>query len=397
MNTRELSELTLTDLWKEVKNEEAIWGDLKLEARKVLKKLLRGVLEVAMTNHLQADKHERTEKRISYRNGFYLRDLETSLGLLKDLEIPRSRDGAFRPPVFGHYKRRHHEVEDLIKDMFLAGVSTRRVGEVIQPLLGFEVSASTVSNILKSLDSEVLRFHNQALADEYIYLFLDGITLKARHALEVKKKMVLCAYGVRKDGKRKLISFRQAQSESEGAWTSFLNDLYSRGLKGKSLNLIIVDGCPGLLKALDIIYPYIPRQRCWVHKLRNVANKLPKRKQEDILKGAKVIYQAENKRAAVRCYWEWARAYRSSYPQAVECLEKDIDELLSFMDFPKKHWIKIRTTNIIERSFREVRRRTRPMSSFSNGKSVDRIIYGIICHLNTKWEKKPLKEFTQLS
>ncbi|MDI6689041.1 MAG: IS256 family transposase [Actinomycetota bacterium] len=394
---KDLADLTLTDLWKEVKDEENIWGDLKLEAQQVLKKLIRGVLEVEMVNYLQAEKHERTENRISYRNGCYFRDLETSLGLITELEVPRSRDGGFEPTVFEYYKRRQREVEQTIKDMFLAGVSTRRVGEVIRPLLGFEVSATTVSSICKSLDREVKKYHERLIEDKYLYLFLDGITLKARNVLEVKKRIVLCAHGITCKGKRELISFRQARSESEEAWQAFLNDLYSRGLKGKHLSLIIVDGCPGLLKALDIVYPYIPIQRCWVHKLRNVANKLPQRKQEEVLKGAKAIYKAENKKEAVRLYWEWAKAYRKSYPEAVECLEKDIDGLLSFMDFPRKHWIKIRTTNIIERSFREVRRRTRPMSSFSNYRSVDRIIYGIIHYLNSKWEKKPLKEFTQLS
>lgn len=392
-----LADLSLRDLWKEVKDEENIWEDLKLEAQQVLKKLLKGVLEVEMASYLQANRHERTEKRVSYRNGFYQRDLETSLGLIRVLEVPRSRDGGFEPTIFEHYKRRQEEVASLIKDMFLAGVSTRRVGEVIRPLLGFEVSATTVSTICKSLDKEVQKFHGREIEDEYIYLFLDGITLKARNALEVKKRIVLCAYGIRKDGERELISFRQAQSESEEAWRAFLNDLYSRGLKGKNLKLVIVDGCPGLLRALEIVYPYILRQRCWVHKLRNVASKLPKKKQKDILKGAKAIYQAENKKEAVKLYWEWAKAYRKSYPKAVECLEKDLDELLTFLEFPKEHWKKIRTTNIIERSFREVKRRTRPMSSFSNYRSVDRIIYGIIHYLNTKWGKKPLKEFTQLS
>lgn len=395
--TKTLTSLTLKDLWKEVKDEEIVWGDLKLEARVALRRLLNGALKTEMTNHLRAERHERSGKRIGYRNGSYTRDLETGLGLLRDVEVPRSRDGKFNPTVFVRYHRRQEEVENLIRDMFLAGVSTRRVGEVLKPLLGFEVSATTVSTIVKSLDAEVRRFHERGVEDKYIYLFLDGIVLKAKNVLEVKKRIVLTSYGIAEDGRREIIDFRQAKSESEAEWTSFLSNLYNRGLKGKSLKLITIDGSPGLSKALDVVYPYIPRQRCWVHKLRNVASKLPKRKQKDILKGAKAIYQGQNRKEAVRLYWEWARAYRNSYPKAVECLEKDIDELLAFMDFPKKHWIKIRTTNIIERSFREVRRRTRPMSSFTNYQSCDRIIYGIIHYMNSKWEKKPLKEFTQLS
>lgn len=395
--TKALTSLTLKDLWKEVKDEETVWGDLKLEAQVALRRLLNEALKAEMTNHLRAERHERSGKRIGYRNGSYTRDLETGLGLLRDVKVPRSRDGKFSPTVFVRYHRRQEEVENLIRDMFLAGVSTRRVGEVLKPLLGFEVSATTVSTIVKSLDAEVRRFHERELEDKYIYLFFDGIVLKAKNLLEVKKRIVLTAYGVTERGTRQIIDFRQAKSESEAEWTSLLSNLYNRGLKGKSPKLITIDGSRGLSKALDTIYPYISRQRCWVHKLRNLANRLPKKRQKEVLKGAKAIYGAKNKKEAVKLYWGWSKEYRNSFPKVVECLEKDIDELLAFMDLPRKHWRKIRTTNIIERVFREVRRRTRPMSSFTNYQSCDRIIYGVIHYLNSKWEKKPLKEFTQLS
>jgi len=394
--SKTLAGLTLKDLWKEVKDEETLWGDLKLEAQVALRHLLNGALEAEMTRHLKAERHERAEERAGYRNGYYTRDLETGLGLLRKVEVPRARSGKFSPTIFIRYQRRQAEVENLIRDMFLAGVSTRRVGEVLKPLLGFEVSATTVSTICKSLDAEVRRFHERGLEDKYIYLFFDGIVLKAKGLLEVKKRIVLTAYGIARDGKREIIDFRQAKSESEAEWTAFLSNLYNRGLKGRILKLITIDGSRGLRKALDMVYPYIPRQRCWVHKLRNLALKLPKKRAKEVLKGVKAIYQAKNKKEAIKLYWGWAKEYRSTFPKVVECLEKDIDELLTFMDFPKENWRKIRTTNIIERAFREVRRRTRPMSSFTNNQSCDRIIYGIIHYMNSKWENKPLKEFTQL-
>lgn len=392
-----LTGLTLSDLWRAVKTEETLWGDLKKETRLALKEIIREGLEVEMVSYLRAQKHERTEERKDYRNGTYLRDLETGFGLLENIPMPRSRSPGFKTEIFKRYSRRKEEVEKHIKDMFLAGVSTRRVGEVLEPLLGFRVSAQTVSKIVKSLDAEVFKFHERVLEDKYTYLFLDGITLKARNVLEVKKRIVLVAYGVTKEGKREILNFRQAPSESENSWLAFLNDLYKRGLIGKNLKLIITDGCPGLTKALEYVYPYTPHQRCWVHKIRNISQKLPKKKQKEVLKGVKAIYKAENRREAIRKYWEWAKAYRNIYPKAVKCLEKDLDELLSFFDFPKACWRKIRTTNAIERAFREVRRRTRPMSSFSNYKSVDRIIYGIIHYINKKWKNTTLKEFTQFS
>jgi transposase-like protein len=201
-----------------------------------------------------------------------------------------------------------------------------------------------VSNTVKVLDKEVAAYHSKALTDTYQYLFLDGIVLKARNAIEVKKRFVLTAYGITHFGHKELISFRQAKSESENEWTKFLTDLYKRGLKGESLKLVIVDGCPGLLKAIDMTYPYVPIQRCWVHKLRNIASYLPE-KYFDCLKEAKAIYLAENKKEAVKVYWTWAKKYRDLTPKAVNCLEKDIDEMFAFLNFPKSHQIKIRTTN----------------------------------------------------
>ena len=203
--------------------------------------------------------------------------------------------------------------------------------------------------------------------------------------------MVLCAYGVTPNGRRKLLSFRQCNSESVNDWEAFLMDLYRRGLEGKNLELIVIDGCPGLRQALDMVYPYVKVQRCWAHKLRNVANKLPRRIQDACLKGAKRIYQAQTKKDARDRFLEWVKQWRTEAPEAVACLEKDINEMLNFLDSPFEHWRQTRTTNAIERAFREVRRRTRPMTSFNNPASLDRLIFGVINHLNETWKEKPLR------
>lgn len=174
----------------------------------------------------------------------------------------------------------------------------------------------------------------------------------------------------------------------------FLDNLYRRGLVGKDLDLIIIDGSKALRVAVDTVYPFTPIQRCWVHKLRNVASKLPKKAHSSCLAQAKLIYLAKNKKEAVATYKKWVEKYKDSYPKAV-CLEKDIDDMLTFFDYPKPVRIKIRTTNIIERSFREVRRRTRPISCFENDASVSRVIFGVISHLNKTWKDRPLEIFTK--
>jgi len=238
-------------------------------------------------------------------------------------------------------------------------------------------------------------YHRRLIPDNYVYLFFDGIVLKTKTSTGVKKKPVLACYGITQAGKREFIDFRLASSESEAQWEAFINNLYQRGLTANNCKLICIDGCKGLHSAIEIIYPYIPIQRCWAHKLRNVSNYLKRKDQEKCMVGAKMVYQSDNRRQAVKAFNEWKSEWVMQYPRAIRCLENDLDDMLHFLDCPVSHRIKIRTTNIIERSFREVRRRTKTISCFNNSQSVDRIIYGVMNHLNNNWKDIPLPNFTQ--
>jgi len=389
---KDLTEVTLTDLWREVKEE--FWEDVNTRTLQLVKRLLEDALEEELVSHLQATWYQRNPDRQGYRNGYRRRDLFTRFGLLEKLRLPRDRDGRFQPKVLERYQRRQEEVNVTIRELFLRGISTRKVGEVVQPLLGAGVSAQTVSRTCYSLDREVARYHQRPLVDAYVYLLLDGVTLKVKSPTGVKKRLLLCAYGITAAGTRELLSFRQASAESGAQWEAFLRDLYERGLAGRSLRLITIDGCPGLRGALELVYPYVAVQRCWAHKLRNVAAKVPRRYQKECLAGAKEIYQASTQREAKMRFREWANSWLAVAPKAVRCIEEDLEELLSFIACPSVHWRKIRTTNAIERAFREVRRRTRPMSCFQNKESVDRIVYGVISHLNQAWREKPIPQFT---
>lgn len=396
VQVKDLTELTLEDLWQEVKRQsEDWWEEIEVQQLKMVKAILESSLEEELVAQLQASRYKRVESRRGYRNGHYERSFSTKYGVIKALRIPRARE-SYPSKVLPRYQRRQEKVDRMIREMFLCGVSTRRVGKVLFTVRGERVSPQTVSRVLRSLDQEVELFWGRPLGDIYQYLFLDGISLKVKGVAGRQRRQVLCVYGIRLDGKREIISFRQATDESEAKWEAFLRDLYDRGLEGKRLKLIITDGCPGLHRTLDTVYPYVPRQRCWAHKLRNVANKLPRRDQGECIKGAALIYQAENRRQARKRYLEWGSTWGKRHPEAVRCLEKDLDELLSFLDMPAEHRVKVRTTNVIERAFREVRRRTRPMSCFNNTASVNRIIFGVISHLNRHWKEYPLSLFTQL-
>jgi putative transposase len=378
--------------WEERK--EFFEEELGEHVRSEVKRLLEEALEAERTDWLGLGRYVRDEAgRQDYRNGYYRRDLGTRLGLLRRLRVPRTRHGC-RSQLLRRYQRRQESVHELGREAFLRGISTRQVGEVLEPVLGESYSAQTVSRLGQGLDRAVAAHHRRRRHDEYVYLFLDGVVLKVRETCgQVRRRVVLVAYGITRRGQRELIGYRLATGESEVAWTAFLQDFFQRGFEGRHLRLITTDGSTGLQAARALVFPHVPQQRCWAHKLRNIADKVPK-KEGSCVREAAAIYQADSRRTALRVYRAWAEKWRLLRPRAVTCLERDLEELFSFFTVPQAHWRKVRTTNVIERCFREVRRRTRPMSSFTNPASCDRIIFGVISHLNRSWEKTPLKLFT---
>ena len=389
-----LTDRSVAERWREVKSAEQWWDDLHDTMRSTMKGLLEDSLECELLEQIQAAAYQRNPDRVDYRNGYRFRSLQTRLGVIVNLRVPRSRDGRYQSLILPRFGRREASVEDVICDAFLGGLSTRRVGEVLEPLLGEPVSASTVSQITKSLNAEVRRYHNRPLPSDIVYFYLDGIVLKVKGMAKVQRKVVLTAYGITSQGRRILLDFQVATSESSLQWEGFLNNLYRRGIDGKTLRLIITDGGSGLHDALQVVYGSVKRQRCWVHKLRNVMGKLPKRYQVECLGQLRLVYTAESRDNASHRYRIWAEKWRSLVPKAVECVEKDIDELLNFLSEPLERASKLRTTNAIERAFREVRRRTRPMSCFNNDESCERIIFAVFNHQNRMWKDRYLPDFT---
>jgi transposase-like protein len=304
-------------------------------------------------------------------------------------------------------------VDQLIMACFVLGMSTRKVSTALLSLLGERISASTVSEVAKRLDHAVRRYHGRELEDGYRFLFFDGVVLKQKGAARVQKKIILCVYGVSWEGKKEMIDFLLASSESQNAWEGFLRDLYGRGLEGKRCELITTDGGSGLRNALEVVYPRILRQHCWAHKTRNVLDKVKRADWEKVKKDLQRISHAKNRQAATQAYWSFCQKYRKAYPGAVKSLESEIDDLLSFYQVKLSSkeragldakeiqqaqmmlWKKIRTTNLIERAFREVKRRTRPMGVFGNKGSMERILYAVFYHYNTKGKEIPSFLFTQ--
>ena len=372
-------------------------GDFKPMARQGLKQLLEGRLEEEMAEYLGVSRYERAADRADYRNGHYVRHLLTELGDL-ELLVPRSRKGGFSSKLIARYARRWRSIDRVLLACFCLGLSTRKAASVLAPILSEKVSASTISRITKELDHEVRLYHGRALGDRYRYLFLDGVVLRSKGALKVQKKILLCAFGITMDGVEEMIDFYPAATEAQSCWEVFLNDLYRRGLLGDRCRLIVTDGGTGLHAALEIVYPKIAYQRCWAHKTRNILDKVQKSDPELVKSALNRISHASNHREATEAYWRFCSRWREVYPKAVACLERDLDDLLTFFQVQQpKLWSRLRTTNLIERAFREVRRRTRPMGVMANKDSLQRIVFAVFHHLNQNWSLHPISEFTHNS
>jgi len=374
--------------------QDSFWGDVQGRMKVAWEQFWNGESLRARDQWMELDPYQRAEGVREYRNGFYERDYVTRLGTIR-LRIARTRNKNFLPPGLERFQRRAEEVSMLIREAFLRGISTRQVGRVVAILTDEPVSAQTVSKLTRNLDQAVRQFHEARLEDEWAYLFLDGVSLRVRRPAGRKRVQMLVAYGVRRDGSRQLLAFLRSQGESQSDWEGLLQDLYRRGLEGKNLQLIVTDGCPGLAAAIPTVYPRARHQRCWVHKMRNILEKVRKSDYDQVKLDAQAIYQANSRKEAQEACRRFAGRWRKSYPPMVRQLQRDLPELLSFYHFPQHLWRKLRTTNIIERCFVEVRRRTRPMVCFVNVESVDRIIYSIFQRFNLDWKNRTLKLFTQ--
>jgi putative transposase len=355
------------------------WGEgYRPLGRQALEEIIEGQMAAAVERHLdRLDADDAADRR----NGYYRRHLLTELGDI-ELNVPRTR--RYSPTeVIRAYARRTQEIDRVILAGFVLGLSTRKVGETLLALLGRRVSPSTVSQVAKTLDAAVAGFHRRALQNRYKALMLDGVVLARKTGAGALRRPVLVALGLRHDGKKEIIDFRLAASESAAEWDKFLADLYRRGLTGEGLDMICVDGGAGLLAALPSVFHAIPVQRCWAHKIRNILDKVRKADQLKVKRALHKVMNAANAPAARSAARHFATRFQDSYPAAVACLRNDLDELFTCFRYKSETDRRaVRTTNAVERRFREVRRRTRPMGTFQDKTSMDRILFAVFTHEN---------------
>jgi putative transposase len=349
---------------------------LQEQLRMAVRLTLVTVLEDEVSALIGALPYQRTTERLDYRNGHYTRDLETTVGLIEDLSVPRTRNG-HQTQLFEKYKRRRAELDAAISEMFIGGVSTRRTGEVVKSLTGSKPSPSTVSRVFHTLEGEYEAWQKRTLEGRYEYAFADGTYFTVIYDGEGHKMPILAVVGINTTGQREVLGFTIGDRENQQAWEDLLDDLKNRGVT--EVGLWITDGNQAMINALEAKFPDSQRQRCVKHKMDNVLSYVPKKQRDPVRAELRAIFYQKDREAADQEVAAFCEKFGSTYPTAISCLKRDLDACLTFYAFPKAHWKTIRTTNIIERLYNEVKRRTKKMAAaFRNENSCLLMVYAIV-------------------
>ena len=375
----------ITDQLKDTLVEQIIKG-LIGEGTEGLKPILELLLNTAMKverdGFLGATSYERTEERKGYANGYKPKELQTRMGAL-DLKVPQVRGLGFYPESIEKGTRSEKALKVAIAQMYLEGVSTRKVQDITEKLCGYEVSSTQVSRITQELDEQFEAFRNRPIG-EICYLIVDALYLKVRHNGAVIDMAILLAYGVNPEGKKEILGASTSLSEAEVHWREFLQGLSSRGMRG--LRLIISDNHSGLRKARMAVFPSLPWQRCQFHLCQNAQSYAPKKSMRaEIAEVMREIFQSPTLEMAIEMKRKAIEKYEKRAPEFSRWLEENIDESLTVYHFPKDHWKKLRTSNGIERVNREIKRRTRVAVLFPNKESALRLVTGVIVEIHEEW------------
>lgn len=348
---------------------------------------LNTLLDAEADRMCGAQRYERSADRVDGRAGHYERKLHTKAGEVT-LKVPKLRRQTFETAIIERYKRREASIEESLIEMYLAGVSVRRVEDITEALWGTRVSSGTVSKLNQKIYEQLEAWRQKPIEGEFPYVYLDGIVLKRSWAGEVKNVSVLVAIGVRSDGYRYILGVQEGVKEDKAGWSSFLRHLKQRGLTG--VKLIISDACMGLYESAAEYYPEADWQRCMVHFHRNVASRVPRNKTKEVARMLKAIYAQESKAAALEKASSISSQLREmKLPKAADLIDEKIQETLTYYKYPDNHWVRIRTNNALERIMREIRRRTRVVGAFPDGNSALMLVAARLRHIaGTKWGSK---------
>ena len=336
------------------------------QVKNAVEDVLNDIMEAEAKALAGAETYERTDARKDYRNGHRKRKLQTRVGEV-ELNVPRLRSVPFTTAAIERYRRRESSIEEALIEMYLAGVSTRRVSDVTEALFGTSVSASAMSELNKTVYERLDVWRSRPLEKAYPYVYLDGMVMSRRWTGEVSHFSVLVAFGVNENGVREVIGVADGATEDKASWLSFLRHLKERGLRG--VRLAVSDACLGLVEALGEVFPDARWQRCTVHFYRNVLAKVPLSHKRTFATALKAVHAQESREAALAKVETLRVAWRGRFTEAVKILTDGVASTLTYYDFPPEHWVRIRTNNPLERLIKEVRRRTNVVGAFPDGRS----------------------------
>ena len=350
--------------------------------RAVLQPVVQQVLEAEMAEALQAGKHERTDGRLGYRSGYYERGLITRVGRL-ELRVPQDRNGLFSTEMFERYERSEKALVAALVEMYVQGVSTRKVKAITEELCGHRFSASSVSRMNKTLDEELERFAQRPLEEPYPYLILDARYEKVRDGGVVRSQAVLIAIGINWDGRRCILAVDSANRESATSWREFLLGLKQRGLCG--VEFVVSDDHAGLKKAIGELLPQAVWQRCYVHFLRNALDYLPRKADDDCLTELRWLYDRRDLAEARRDLAAWLEKWQGKYGKLCDWAEANIEQTFTFYCLPQPHHKHLKSTNMLERLNEEIKRRTRVVRIFPSTESCLRLIRALAVETHEEW------------
>lgn len=350
--------------------------------RPLIQAVLQEVLETEMDEALQAGKHERSAERLGYRSGYYRRGLVTRVGQL-ELRVPQDRQGHFSTAVFERYQRSEKALVAALAEMYVQGVSTRKVKAITEELCGHTFGADSISQINKKLDGELQRWAQRPLDEEYPYLIVDARYEKVREDGVIRSRAVLVALGINWEGRRRVLAVELAQRESTNSWKDFLVALKARGLTG--VLLAISDDHPGLKKAIAEVLPEAAWQRCYVHFLRNALDYRPRKANDDCLLELRWLYDRRDLEEARRDLAAWLARWQERYPKLCLWVEANIEETFTFYRRPREHHKHLKSTNLLERLNEELKRRTHVIRIFPNEASCLRLVRALAVEQHEEW------------
>ena len=363
-------------------NLQEIFGANKDGLKELLREVLQEVLEQEMTDAIGAEKNERSPGRLGYRSGYYSRSLVTRVGKL-ELRIPQDRQGQFSTQIFERYQRSEKALVSALAEMYIQGVSTRKVKAITEELCGHAFSASAISAVNKTLDESLERFAKRPLEEAYPYLVLDARYEKVRQDGVIRSQAVQIAIGINDEGRRQILAVELANRESQTSWKDVLLELKSRGLRG--VEFVVSDDHPGLKRAIAEVLPEAVWQRCYVHFLRNALDHLPRKAVDDCLQELRWLYDRRDLAEAQKDLAQWLERWATKYPKLCEWVEENIGETLTFYQLPLQHHKHMKSTNMLERFNEEIKRRTRVVRIFPNEASCLRLIRALAAETHEAW------------